>query len=82
MRSCLKEKVAAPVYKTQDYGRRGSARLITRHPAKVGTDFTDRRRSLGRYNSLADSGQGVYLFVSVVSIWRLSDSPIATVYLI
>jgi hypothetical protein len=55
--------------KPREYGRRDLS-LTTWHPlsAQVGNRFADKRRSLGRYSSLADSDHGVFLCANLMGV--------------
>jgi hypothetical protein len=68
----LERKNSGSGLENREHGRRDPSRWPRDIPlsTKVGSDFVDKRRSLGRYSSLADSGHELFLCVWYVHLLK------------
>jgi hypothetical protein len=62
----LGRESSGSVLENREYGSR-DVTLIMWHPlsAEVGTNYANKRRPLGQYSSITDSGHGVFLGLEV-----------------
>jgi hypothetical protein len=77
----LGRKSSGSGVETQEYGCRNPSCWPrgTLYPQKVDSNFSDKRRSLGRCSSLADPGQGVYFFCLV---WMAVEDAVTSHWLL
>jgi hypothetical protein len=81
----LDRKVACSCLEKWEYGRRDPSRWPhgTPYTKKVVNHFADRRRSLGRYSSLADSDHWVLLYVTscwLIDVTDVSKVPVLSIF--